>query len=125
MKETNYQPNQQTNQNSNYQPNQRLETLYQMVNEAHVKIQASHKQINPIVEVRQSMRASGIPADVLTIDCLRTNQRILFILHDQQPEIVRYKFMSRDSEELTGFTEIALAELTADLLFDWMQERFK
>ncbi len=115
----------QTMKQTNYQPNQRLETLYQMVNEAHVNIQASHKQINPIVEVRQSMRASGVPADVLTIDCLRTNQRILFILHDQQPEIVCYKFMPRDSEDLTGFTEIALAELTTDLLFDWMQERFK
>ncbi len=108
----------------NHQPTQRLESLYEVVNEANVKIQANHKAINPVIEVRQSMRNSGVPADVMTIDCLQTNQRILLILHDQQPDVVHYKFMPRDSEELRDFKEIALSELTTDVLFDWMQEYF-
>ena len=42
-----------------------LKTLSDLVNDAHTQIQAAHQHINPVVEVRQSMRDVGIPADVL------------------------------------------------------------
>ena len=75
-----------------------LKTLSDLVNDAHTQIQAAHQHINPVVEVRQSMRDVGIPADVLTLDCLRTQRRITLILHDQHPGVVLYQFVTREEE---------------------------
>lgn len=60
-----------------------LKTLSDMASNAHARIQASYQHINPVVEVRRGMRDAGVPADVMTIDCLRTLKRINLILHDE------------------------------------------
>ena len=101
-----------------------LKTLSDLVNDAHTQIQAAHQHINPVVEVRQSMRDVGIPADVLTLDCLRTQRRITLILHDQHPGVVLYQFVTREEEVGGEFKQIALAEMSSQTLFDWMQDYF-
>ena len=77
-----------------------------------------------MVEVRQGMRNAGIPADVLTLDCLRTQRRITLILHDQQPGIVLYQFVTREEEVGGEFKQIDLATLSSTTLFEWMQDYF-
>lgn len=101
-----------------------LKTLSNLVNDAHTQIQAAHQHINPVVEVRQSMRDVGIPADVLTLDCLRTQRRITLILHDQHPGVVLYQFVTREEEVGGEFKQMALAEMSSQTLFDWMQDYF-
>lgn len=101
-----------------------LNTLSDLVSDAHAQIQAAHEHINPVVEVRQGMRNAGIPADVLTLDCLRTQRRITLILHDQQPGMVLYQFVTRAEEVGGDFKQIPLADMGSDTLFDWMQDYF-
>ena len=101
-----------------------LKTLSDLVNDAHTQIQAALQHINPVVEVRQSMRDVGIPADVLTLDCLRTQRRITLILHDQHPGVVLYQFVTREEEVGGEFKQMALAEMSSQTLFDWMQDYF-
>ncbi|WP_425221995.1 hypothetical protein [Pseudomonas sp.] len=101
-----------------------LKTLSDLVNDAHTQIQAAHQHINPVVEVRQSMRDVGIPADVLTLDCLRSQHRITLILHDQQPGVVLYQFVTREEEVGGEFRQMPLAEMRSQTLFDWMQDYF-
>lgn len=101
-----------------------LKALSDMVNDAHARIQAAHEHINPVVEVRRGMRDSGIPADVMTLDCLRTRRRITLILHDEQPGILLYQFVTIDDEVGDSFQNMALAEMNTQTLFDWMQEYF-
>jgi hypothetical protein len=101
-----------------------LKTLSDLANEAHNRIQATHEHINPVVEVRRGMRDAGIPADVMTIDCLRTQRRINLILHDQQPGIVLYQFVTREEEVGGEFKQIDLATLNSTTLFEWMQDYF-
>jgi hypothetical protein len=101
-----------------------LKTLSDLANEAHNRIQAAHEHINPVVEVRRGMRDAGIPADVMTIDCLRTQRRINLILHDQQPGIVLYQFVTREEEVGGDFKQIDLTELSSATLFEWMQNYF-
>jgi hypothetical protein len=101
-----------------------LKTLSDLANEAHNRIQATHQHINPVVEVRRGMRDAGIPADVMTIDCLRTQRRINLILHDQQPGIVLYQFVTREEEVGGEFKQIDLSELNSSMMFDWMQDYF-
>ena len=105
-------------------PEAPLKTLSDRVSDAHARIQAAHEHLNPVVEVRQGMRDSGIPADVITLDCLRTQRRINLVLHDQQPGTVLYQFVTREEEVSGEFKQIDLTALSSDTLFDWMQDYF-
>ncbi|MFO7706299.1 MAG: hypothetical protein R6V43_14400 [Halopseudomonas sp.] len=105
-------------------PTDPLKTLSDLVSDAHAQIQAAHEHINPVVEVRQGMRNAGIPADVLTLDCLRTQRRITLILHDPQPGMVLYQFVTRAEEVGGDFKQIPLEDMGSDTLFDWMQDYF-
>lgn len=101
-----------------------LKTLSDLVHDAHSQIQAAHQHINPVVEVRQSMRDAGIPADVLPLDCLRTQRRITLILHDQQPGVVLYQFVTREQEVGSKFRQMPMADMRSSTLFAWMQDYF-
>lgn len=105
-------------------PEDPLKTLSDMASEAHTRIQAAHQHINPVVEVRRGMRDAGIPADVMTIDCLRTRKRITLILHDGQPGTLLYQFVTMDDEVGNDFQQMALADIDANTLFAWMQAYF-
>jgi len=105
-------------------PEDPLKSLSDMASEAHARVQAAHEHINPVVEVRQSMRNSGIPADVMTVDCLRTRRRITFILHDEQPGVLLYQFVTIEEEVGDEFQQMALADMTADKLFAWIESYF-
>ncbi|OEY65419.1 hypothetical protein [Marinobacter sp. X15-166B] len=101
-----------------------LKTLSELASEAHARVQAAHQHINPVVEVRRGMRDAGIPADVMTLDCLRTRRRITLILHDNQPGLLLYQFITIDEEVGQKFQQIALREVTVDTLVGWLQEYF-
>ena len=101
-----------------------LKALSDMASDAHARIQATHQHINPVVEVRRGMRDAGIPADVMTIDCLRTRRRITLILHDGQPGVLLYQFVTIDDEVGDDFKQIAFSDFDAGALFDWIQDYF-
>ena len=101
-----------------------LKALSDMASDAHTRIQAAHEHINPVVEVRRGMRDSGMPADVMTLDCLRTRRRITLILHDEQPGSLLYQFVTIDDEVGDSFQNMTLAEVNTQTLFDWIQEYF-
>lgn len=101
-----------------------LKALSDMASDAHARIQAAHEHINPVVEVRRGMRDAGIPADVMTIDCLRTRRRITLILHDEQPGILLYQFVTIDDEVGDDFRQVALSDVDTTMLFEWIQDYF-
>ncbi|MGM0951908.1 MAG: hypothetical protein ACQEW7_02890 [Pseudomonadota bacterium] len=105
-------------------PEDPLKSLSDMASEAHARIQAAHEHINPVVEVRQGMRNSGIPADVMTIDCLRTRRRITLILHDEQPGALLYQFITIEDEVGDQFQQMPFGEVSTQVLFDWIQDYF-
>ena len=103
---------------------QNLEILSDIVTEAHSLIQKDFEYINPIVGVSRGMRSVGIPADAMTIDCLRTGKRIIIILHDQQPEILQYQFSVKTEDPAEEFMTLAFKELSKQVLYDWMKDYF-
>ena len=101
-----------------------LEALCELTTASHARIQQDFKTINPVVSVSQKMRASGIPADAMTIDCLKSGKRIIIVLHDQQPEILSYQFAFKDKEPAEEFEQIPFAELSEATLYAWMKAYF-
>lgn len=101
-----------------------LQSLADIASNTHARIQQDFANINPVIGVNQGMRKAGIPADVMTIDCLTTNKRIIVILHDDLPGIARYQFAYRDKDPSDDFIEIQLSFITSDLMYDWIQSYF-
>ncbi|MGX5200779.1 hypothetical protein [Aliikangiella sp. IMCC44632] len=101
-----------------------LAQLSDQISEAHQQIQAQYQNIDPIVGVSRKMRDLGIPADAMTIDCLRSGKRIIIILHDQMPQVVRYQFSFKTAEPDDEFLEIRIDEVTSKVLFNWMRDYF-
>jgi hypothetical protein len=101
-----------------------LEILSDLVTEAHSRIQQDFEYINPIVGLSRGMRTAGIPADALTIDCLRTGKRIIMILHDQQPDILQYQFSYKAEDPDEEFMILSFKELNNQILYDWMKDYF-
>lgn len=92
--------------------------------EAHTRIQQDFEHIDPIVGVNQSMRSNGVPADLMTIDCLKSGKRIILILHDQQPDTISYQFSYKDKDPADTFEYMKSRDVTADVLYSWMKEYF-
>ena len=103
----------------------KLKTLCDLTTEAHTRIQQDFKDINPVVGVNQKMRDIGVPADVMTIDCLKTGKRILIILHDKQADIVNYQFSFKDKDPDEIFEQLAFSELTTQSIYDWIKDYFQ
>jgi hypothetical protein len=104
--------------------NPALLSLSEIASEAHAKIQQDFVDINPVIGVMQGMRKMGIPADVLTIDCLVTNKRILIILHDGHPDIMRYQNTFIDQDPSDDYHDVVAKEVTSDTLYGWIRDYF-
>lgn len=101
-----------------------LKALSDQITEAHTRIQKTHQHINPVVAVRRGLRDTGIPADVMTIDCLRTRKRIMLILHDKEVGMLLYQFTNLDDEASEEFQRKRLSDVGVDVLYEWMQDYF-
>lgn len=101
-----------------------LKKLSDLASEAHTRIQQAHQHINPVVGVRRGMRDIGIPADAMTIDCLRTRRRIVLVLHDQDPGVVLYQFSTIDEDIGVDFQRVALSDVQVETLVTWMEDYF-
>lgn len=104
---------------------QALAVLSDAASAAHLRIQEDFADLNPVISVRRSMRASGVPADAMTIDCLKSNKRILLILHDAQADIVNYQFSYSNQDPEEQYLQIALKELDSDTLYAWIKGYFR
>lgn len=101
-----------------------LETLSDLTETAHARLQEQYADINPMVSLRSGMREVGIPADMINVDCLQTRRRILLILHDEYPDSLLYQFTDLDQEAGNDFQQVAFNEVTVDTLFAWMRDYF-
>jgi len=103
---------------------QPLAILADLASAAHSRIQRDFATLDPIVGVSRNMRSSGIPADLMTIDCLQSGKRIILILHDEQPGVLSYQFTLREADSAGAFALMPLAELTAQTLYQWISGYF-
>lgn len=102
----------------------RLQILCDIATDAHTHIQKKFQDINPVIAVSQKMRASGVPADAMTIDCLKSGKRIILVLHDHHPDIINYQFSYRDKDPEGKFEQIKFREVTSMQIYNWIENYF-
>ena len=104
--------------------NHNLENLYAMANEAHARIQQDIIDLDPIIGVSQKMRQAGVPADLMTIDCLKSGKRIIIISSDLEPTHINYQFSFKNKDFDNNFEQIDANKLSATIIYTWMKEYF-
>lgn len=104
--------------------NPALLTLSDIASQAHEKIQQDYENINPVIGVMQGMRKMGIPADVMSIDCLVSQKRILVVLHDDFPGIIRYQYTFLDKDPSDQYEQMVFDDVTSDTLYQWIRDYF-
>jgi len=101
-----------------------LKLVSDAASDAHARIQEDFKNLNPVIGVNRNMRTAGIPADAMTIDCLKSGKRIIIILHDGQPDHVSYQYSFKDQDPGPDFELLPLDDVNADLFYEWMKTYF-
>lgn len=101
-----------------------LAKLSDIATQAHTRIQCDFADIDPVVGVSQNMRANGVPADLMTIDCLKSGKRIIMVLHDLHPGSISYQFSRKDQDPAATFEHMNFDELTPDTLYQWIRDYF-
>ncbi len=101
-----------------------LELISDRIELAHARVQENFDSINPVVGLSRQMRKIGFDVDTLTIDCLKTRRRIILLLHDDAPNVVRYQFALVDTDPDDSFKDISVDALTVQTLYDWMAGYF-
>ncbi len=104
--------------------NQDIYALADIAEAAQVEIQENFNQIDPIIGVSRSLRESGFPVDVMTIDCLQSGKRITLLVNDEKPGQVSYQFGFKDRAPDSVFTDVAFQQLTRSQLCSWIQSYF-
>ena len=102
----------------------KLKIICDITTEAHTLIQQNFKDINPVVGVTHKMRSNGIPADAMTIDCLKSGKRIIILLHDQQPDIIHYQFTFKAQDPDSKFEAIQFDKVTSTIIYEWIKNYF-
>jgi len=105
--------------------NERLKKVCDIITESHTRIQKDFADINPMVGVNQHMRKMDVPVDVITIDSLKSGKRIIVILHDHHPDIVRFQFTFKEKDPDENFDQLPTDELTANKVYTWIADYFQ
>ena len=104
--------------------NPALLSLSDIASQAHEKIQQDFEYINPVISIMQGMRNTGIPADVMAIDCLTSNKRIIIVLHDDFPNLIRYQFTFSDQDPIDDYQQAAASDVTSETIYGWIKDYF-
>ena len=102
-----------------------MEIVSDFASEAHAKIQTDFADINPVIGLNLGMRNVGIPADAITIDCLKTGKRIIIVLDDRQPDMVQYQFSYKAQDPDEKFETLLISDLSTQIFYTWMKDYFK
>lgn len=105
--------------------NPALMSLSEIASEAHARIQQDFTDINPVIGIMQGMRKMGIPADVMSIDCLKTKKRILIVLHDEHPGLIQYQYTYLDQDPGDKYQAVRSEDFTTELLYQWIKTYFR
>jgi len=91
---------------------------------AQTQIQNAFSNLDPVVNISRAMRKSGFPADTMTIECLTSKKRILFIYHDDQPQQLKLQYGYSDQDPGEEYIYVSLEEFTQDNIVNWIKAYF-
>ena len=104
--------------------NSTLKKLSETIAEANDVFDARYKDVDTMLGIMdQALRKQGINADAVTIDCLRLNKKIVFLLHDDKPDIVDIAFGNKEGD-IQSSSEYDLNQISVEKVIRIMEDNF-
>jgi hypothetical protein len=98
--------------------NRTLKKLSEIIAQANDVFDVRYKNVDTILGImEQALRKQGINADAVTIDCISLNKKIVFLMHDEKPDIVDIALGNKEGNIESSFeynlNTISLAQVIA------------
>lgn len=87
-------------------------------------IQAEFPEVNPIIGINRGLRKSGFPADLMTIDDLKSRKRIILMMHDLKPDTLGFQLSTIDEDPGTQFDNWPIERVNQAQFRTWIIELF-
>jgi len=99
--------------------NNKLSKISEIIARANDLFCSKFDHIDTIMGIMdKSLRKQGIKADAITIDCITLDKKIVFLLHDEKPEVVDIALGNKNGDiysssehQLVGVSEAAVVEI--------------
>lgn len=101
-----------------------LKNLSEIIAKANDTFYGQFEHIDTLIGIMdKNLRNQGIKADAITIDCIAVNKKIVFLLHDDSPEVVSIALGNKDGD-IYSSSEYTLNEISETVVVKIMKDNF-
>tara|TARA_Y100000034_G_C6556211_1_gene240497 strand:- start:92 stop:418 length:327 start_codon:yes stop_codon:yes gene_type:complete len=104
--------------------NEKLDRLAEIVARANDMFYAKHKTADTLMGIMdKALRAQGMNADAITVDCVALDKKVVLLLHDVKPDIVEIALGNKNGD-IFSTSEYELTELTEAVILGVLEMSF-
>jgi len=101
-----------------------LDTVSELATAAQAVFKREFREINIQAGLITSLRAQGIAADAVVLDCQDTGRRLVFMVRDAEPGKVAYQLANRNEDQEADPTILAITDLRVADIVTLMKQHF-
>lgn len=104
--------------------NIKLKKLSEIVARANDLFYSKFEHIDTLMGIMdKTLRAQGLKADAITIDCISQDKKIVFLMHDDKPNIVGIALGNKEGD-IHSSSQYELAEISEAVIVEIMEVNF-
>lgn len=104
--------------------NKKLNDLSEIIaraNDVFFSLHKSHDTLMGIMD--KTLRQQGMKADAITIDCVALDKKIVFVLHDEKPDMVDVALGNKHGDIFSS-TEYELININESVVVSILEDNF-
>ncbi len=104
--------------------NNKLKQVSEIIAQANDSFYERNKSIDTLMGIMdKTLRKQGMPADAITLDCIKLDKKIVFLLHDTKPDIVNVA-VGNKAGDINSSSDMELSQLSIASALVLMEETF-
>jgi len=104
--------------------NSTLKDISEMAAKANDLFYSKFDNIDTLMGIMdKTLRAQGMKADAVTIDCIAQDKKIVILIHDEKPEFVDIA-LGNKSGDIYSSSQYALTEMSVSVIVGIMEMNF-
>lgn len=101
-----------------------LKNLSELVAKANDIFYSKFAHIDTLMGIMdKTLRNQGMSADAVTLDCITLKKKIVFLIHDDKPDVVSIALGSKDGDIFSS-SEYLLSALSETVILKVMEDNF-
>jgi hypothetical protein len=102
----------------------KLKQVSEIIAKANDSFYERNKKTDTLMGIMDKvLRKQGMPADAITIDCLKIDKKIVFLLHDAKPNTINIA-LGNKAGEIDSSYDVELSQLCEESALALMEDAF-